>query len=425
MKKRKRRQVWRPHLAAGFLLILAALVSWSSGSEAQGPTPNETQVFRDGLAAFEAGDPQAAYDIWAPAAVAGEPLAQYGLGKLYETGGPGFAPDLEQSVTWYERAAGQGVPAALNNLARFYAEGRGVERDTDQALLFWSQAARLGHPHAQYNLGLALFRGEWLEQDQAGAVQWFLQSAAAGLPEAQFAAGQIFERGIHRDIDLSRAAEWYRQAADQGHVAAEQSVERLAPALAAQQTPQAVPISPADPPVSEAVAPTASGPEATPRGSVSEATETQTANAQTASTETASTETADSQTADVPPPLPPRRPEASSPNASEPADGQSSAQVAERTPATATPVQTSEPSAQTGPWRVWLGSASSGAEAEGLASQLVAAGPALRADQIEATAAGSGFRLLAGRFSDRAGAQTLCESLRRQTPTVFCVPVEN
>lgn len=423
MKRRSERQAWRLRLAAVFLALFAGLAAWSSGSAAQNPNPNETQVFRDGLAAFEAGDPQAAYDVWAPAAVAGEPLAQYGLGKLYETGGPGFEPDLEQSVTWYERAAGQGVPAALNNLARFYAEGRGVERDTDQAVLLWSQAARLGHPHAQYNLGLALFRGEWIAQDQAGAVQWFLQSAAAGLPEAQFAAGQIFERGIHRDVDLPRAVDWYIRAADQGHVAARQSAERLAPTLAAQQPPQADPVPSANPPAASSGAPSPGAPESASRRP----------EPPTAESPTAEPRTADPRTAAAPPPIPPRRPEAASPN---PADGTGSPsspdQLAARTAPAETAAQAQVPSqvqaggqpAGAGPWRVWLGSASSGAEAEGLASQLASTGPALSAEQIEATSAGGGFRLLAGRFPDRAAAQTLCERLRAQASTVFCVPIE-
>ncbi|MGP1252973.1 MAG: SPOR domain-containing protein [Kiloniellales bacterium] len=390
---------------AALLALLVLLVGWQASASAQDPNPDQAPVFRQGLAAFEAGDPQAAYDIWSPAAEAGEPLAQYGLGKLYETGGPGFPADIEQSVGWYEKAAERGVPAALNNLARFYAEGRGVARDTDQAVLLWAQAAQLGHPHGQYNLGLALFRGEWIEQDQAGAVDWFLQAAAAGLPEAQFAAGQIFERGIQREADLQRSVEWYRRAADQGHVAARQSVDRLAPSLATATPPQAAPTRPAPP---AAPPPVTTSPATPPPPAVAAALSSDTA----------------APSAELPP-VPPRRPQVAGTQAVTEPQPQP-AQVAERTPTAASEQAAASGGVEavSGRWRVWLGSAADAAEAQRLAAQLAGSGSPLSVEEIE-TAPGDGrLRLLAGRFPERATAEDLCSRLRSQAPATFCIPIE-
>lgn len=362
---------------------------------AQMPSDREAVEFQEGLAAYEAGDAERAFEVWSDAAAQGDGLAQYGLGKLYETGLSGFPADLALAVEWYQKSADQGVPAALNNLARLFADGRGVARDTERAVLLWAQAAQLGHPHAQYNLGVALFRGEWIARDQAAAVDWFLQSAAGGLPEAQFAAGQVYERGIHRDADRQRALQWYRQAAEQGHLAAAESVQRLEDAGA-------------PPPASEGLA-ASPQPAARPVPTPPEA---------------------------ALPPLPPRRPEfaargpvdARGATAPLPASPPQALEEAEPEAAPAMP-QVAGPAdvpsvGPTGGWRVWLGSASSPAEAQDLARALAAGSPVLSEDEIERVPSDGGLRLLAGRFDARAQAVALCSRLRSTAPAAFCIPVE-
>lgn len=386
-------------LAALLLLLLA---STDLPARAQAAAEADAAVFQRGLAAYEAGDAQRAFEIWSTAAADGEALSQYGLGKLYETGLEGFPPNMDLAIEWYEKAAEQGVPAALNNLGRLYADGRGVARDTERAVLLWAQAAQLGHPHAQYNLGVALFRGEWVERDQAGAVDWFLQSAAGGLPEAQFAAGQILERGMFREADPQAALEWYRRAAAQGHPAAAESAKRLAASLDA--TPPQTAAAPSAPQMDSG----------------------QTRSGQTAPAAAPETGL---------PPIPPRAPERESglPAAETPpagtvgeaptsAEPSSTAQV----PAPAdTPTAKEAPKAAAGEWRVWLGSADTPAEAEALARSLVAGSSALAADQIDRVPSGGGLRLLAGNFGARTQAVELCNRLRTTVPAAFCIPVED
>ncbi len=381
-----------PRLVMG---LLAAFFLAAVPAVAQMPSDGEAVEFQEGLAAYEAGDAERAFEVWSGAAAEGDGLAQYGLGKLYETGLSGFPSDLSLAVEWYQKSADQGVPAALNNLARLFADGRGVERDTERAVLLWAQAAQLGHPHAQYNLGVALFRGEWIERDQAAAVDWFLQSAAGGLPEAQFAAGQVYERGIHRDADRQRALQWYRQAAEQGHLAAAESVQRLENAGA-------------PPTASESLA-ASSQPAARPVPTPPEA---------------------------ALPPLPPRRPElatrgpldARSAAAPLPAGPPEALEAVEPEAAPATPQVAGPAGVPTvgppGAWRVWLGSASSPAEAGALARKLTADSPALGEDEIELVPSDGGLRLLTGRFDARAQAVALCTRLRSTAPAAFCIPVE-
>ena len=77
-----------------------------------------------------------------------------------------------------------------------------------------------------------------------------------------------------------------------------------------------------------------------------------------------------------------------------------------------------------GAWRVWLGSATDAAEAQRLTAQLAGSASALTAEQIETAADEGRFRLLAGRFAERAAAEELCSRLRSEAPAAFCIPIE-
>jgi TPR repeat protein len=104
---------------------------------------SRADLLADGVAAYAAGDYGEAAAVWEPLATRGDPLAQFNMGLLYETGqGVGRAPDI--AAQWYERAAKQGVAAAQYNLAVLYQSGRGVGRDLERSLYWLEVAARDG-----------------------------------------------------------------------------------------------------------------------------------------------------------------------------------------------------------------------------------------------------------------------------------------
>ncbi len=180
----------------------------------------------DGLAAYKAGRNAEAERIWTPLAEAGDAVAQYSLGKLYETGANG-TPDFEAAARWYALAAQQDMAAAQNNLGLMYAQGRGVPRDPVRASQLWSRSANSSNPMAQYNLGLAYFRGDGVGQDQVEAAVWFHLAADAGVGEAQFALGQMHRLGLALPQDDRRALSWYERAAGKGHKDAQVQAARL------------------------------------------------------------------------------------------------------------------------------------------------------------------------------------------------------
>lgn len=74
----------------------------------------------------------------------GDPIAQYTVAYLYETGNDTTKPDTSKAADWYtkalpglEKSAADGNPAACRALARMYSEGKGVEKNHETAEKYW------------------------------------------------------------------------------------------------------------------------------------------------------------------------------------------------------------------------------------------------------------------------------------------------
>lgn len=205
--------------------LLIGVVATALASE------EKSQLYSEGLAAYEAGDIDRAYVIWKPLAENGYAVAQYSLGKLLDTGGGSIERNPYVASLWYREAAAQGVAAAQNNLGIMYARGRGVPPNSERAVELWLEAARQGHPMAQFNLGLSYFNGSGVEPDAGEAINWFRRAADGGIADAQFALGQIYREGAGVPSDPHAALAWYDQAARQGHQVAANEAGRLRTAL--------------------------------------------------------------------------------------------------------------------------------------------------------------------------------------------------
>ena len=82
---------------------------------------------------------------------AGDPVAIFNLGNLYEYGLYGFEKDATRAVELYERAAKLEVKKAHFNLGAMYAKGTDVEKDTAKALRHYDAAAICGRGYKQRN----------------------------------------------------------------------------------------------------------------------------------------------------------------------------------------------------------------------------------------------------------------------------------
>jgi len=97
----------------------------------------------DGMAAYDGGDFQTAFEEWRPLAAQGDADAQVALAGLYAEGS-GVPANPAMALYWYRRAAEAGHAVAQLNLGDFLARGIGAPRDLVGAYVWLSLAARQG-----------------------------------------------------------------------------------------------------------------------------------------------------------------------------------------------------------------------------------------------------------------------------------------
>jgi TPR repeat protein/transglutaminase-like putative cysteine protease len=183
---------------------------------------------------------------------AGVAKAQYRLALAYYDGEI-IKQDYAQAIFWFEKAAAQEVPGAVNMLGVVYAKGKGVPKDDGIATSWFKKGAQLGDVHSLYNLGSRYLEGKTVEQDdkqgffyirqsaelehsdaQADlarlymdgkrvkknyflATLWSSRASAKGDADGQLLLGYLYEKGYGIPKNLEIANKYYRLAAEQGH----------------------------------------------------------------------------------------------------------------------------------------------------------------------------------------------------------------
>jgi TPR repeat protein len=154
------------------------------------PLVGEAAPYDEAIVASGQHNFVAARSLFTEAAQAGDPRAQYNLGRMW-LDGEGGPRDYAQALSWSEKAAEQGIPAAEYNLGRMYGEGLGVRRDPRRA------------------------------------AAWYEKAAARGFSSAQVKLGDMYAAGRGVPADPNRAAEFYGAAAEQGDGGAKLSLATL------------------------------------------------------------------------------------------------------------------------------------------------------------------------------------------------------
>lgn len=140
--------------------------------------------------------------------------AQLTLGYVYLYGENGVKQNFETAFKYYEMAAAQKDPVALNNLGSLYFNGIGTKVDYRKAAELFAQAAELGSDDAAVNLAFIYLSGDHFSQYAPAAVKLFEQSAQAGNNTAKFMWGYANYRGFETPQNYYKAMEFIRQAAD-------------------------------------------------------------------------------------------------------------------------------------------------------------------------------------------------------------------
>lgn len=155
-------------------------------------TPQELEDFNDkrakvykrGRMAFLFGEYKYAYKLLKPLAFQGYAKAEATIGWMYHTG-KGAKKDIKLARFWYEKAAAQNHPIALNNLGVFYEKGMGVHKDLHKAFHWYKESAEWGYSYAQYNLGNMYKSGKGVAKNINKAIYWLQLAALQGVTQAQ------------------------------------------------------------------------------------------------------------------------------------------------------------------------------------------------------------------------------------------------
>jgi hypothetical protein len=166
-----------------------------------------------GQQAMKNRDYAAALHEFLPLANAGDAIAQFNLGMMYDAG-QGVAQDYAEAARWYRKAADQEYATAQVNLGNLYSHGQGVPQDYTEAARWYRRAAEHGNADAQYELGMVYANGQSVKRDYIEAYMWLnlASSRTNGDVHAQFlnARELIAEKMSAKQIaeGQRRAREW-------------------------------------------------------------------------------------------------------------------------------------------------------------------------------------------------------------------------
>lgn len=113
------------------------------------------------------------------AAKNGDAWAQLNLGAAYDHGLAGINPNPQIAVSWYRKAAQQGLAKAQFNLAHCLGIGHGVAQNYVEARLWMHKAAKQNMPEAQFLFGVMLVEGLGGLPNKAGGKKWLEKAALA------------------------------------------------------------------------------------------------------------------------------------------------------------------------------------------------------------------------------------------------------
>ena len=147
--------------------------------------------FYKGLLAAEKGDFLTALMEWEPLALAGDDMAQFNLGQLYNKGGVDLPKSHETAAKWFSLAADSGHAGAQYNLGWMYDNGYGVQKNFKVAVKWFILAAEQEDPDAQFNLAHHYALGNGVKVDYVYAYMWASFSDSNGSKDGKKLRGYL------------------------------------------------------------------------------------------------------------------------------------------------------------------------------------------------------------------------------------------
>lgn len=160
------------------------------------------------LQRVKADDCQLVQDIEARAKVMMLPAYQFLWGDMLAWG-VCVPKDAEQGVDFMWQAARQGLPAALEQLGRYYAHGTLVQKDPRQAALLMREAASLGFVKAQIAWVRMLVNGLGSPLDYEEAYRWLHHAVIGDARQHAEAARLLSQLAKRMPANVVRRAKEY------------------------------------------------------------------------------------------------------------------------------------------------------------------------------------------------------------------------
>ena len=165
----------------------------------------------------------------------GDAVGQYGTGVfcLY---GEGTPKNERQAARWLRKSANQGYSQAQFVLGRCYDYGWGVLKRYAYAVKWYYEASLSKHLEAEYQLGLHYEMGKGVVVNIEQAIYWYLKAVkdaaekgetAEFVIDAQFRLGNIYSNQTGTQHNVNLAVHWYKRAALNGHLGAQQALDRI------------------------------------------------------------------------------------------------------------------------------------------------------------------------------------------------------
>jgi uncharacterized protein len=137
----------------------------------------------DAVTAAHGGDYATALRRLSPLAQKGDARAQFDIGFMHAYGW-GVPRDRAEAITWYRKAADQGLPVAQHFLGLAYVNGEGVRPDDAEAARWFARAAAQGFSQAQYMLGLMTLDGRGAAKDLVQGYALIVMAGQGGVRSA-------------------------------------------------------------------------------------------------------------------------------------------------------------------------------------------------------------------------------------------------
>jgi TPR repeat protein/membrane protease YdiL (CAAX protease family) len=151
-------------------------------------------------------------DAYLPAAMAGDPKAEYDVGTFYYRG-PTATRNPASGADWYRKAADQGNALAEVALGQLYGRGVGVSKDLTAGIAWDLKAAKQGLAAAERVIGLCYLDGVGFGQSDKDAFAWLYSAAVQDDPIAEYNLGRLYQRGRGVAQNFRDAFNWYYRSA--------------------------------------------------------------------------------------------------------------------------------------------------------------------------------------------------------------------